>query len=289
MSTPCALRSTASLVAPSWGLSSCIRAYLFRSTMDVDLQPAERLNYFPASPLCCISLLARGDEAELLALGDEEFDPPQRISRAAFFGPYTVPTVSRNPGPGQGLMLMLLPDALHAMTGLDVGAYVNRHVPLHHVLDADWCRMAQDVMEAPDDAARVRLVEAFLLPRWQAARRQGAVPVSKAADWVQALGVRALTSGVGQSLRQIERRIRAWTGQSLRDLRSRARAESAFFQARDAVNTGRVNWADVAAGSGYADQSHFCRETRRITGLSPGELRQRMDDDESFWIYRIWL
>ena len=287
MSSLPALRSAVSLVAPSWGLASCIRATLFRSTLGVDLSPPERLNHFPSSPFCCLSWMVQG-ETELLVRGDEVFTPPQRVHRMAFFGPHTVPTVSRQPGPAQGLMLMMLPDALHAMTGIDIAQHVNRHSPMHQVFQADWCRMAQAVLDAPDDATRVRLIEAFLLPRWQAARREGAVPAGSVDGWVQALGVRALASGMGQSLRQAERRMRAWTGQSLRGLRGRARAESAFLQAREAMDLGLPNWADIAAESGYADQSHFCRESRRVTGVSPNELRRRMDQDESYWVYRVW-
>ncbi len=42
-----------------------------------------------------------------------------------------------------------------------------------------------------------------------------------------------------------------------------------------------VNWAGVAAAAGYADQSHFSRETRRVTGFAPGQFRRRMAVDES--------
>jgi AraC-like DNA-binding protein len=45
----------------------------------------------------------------------------------------------------------------------------------------------------------------------------------------------------------------------------------------------------VAARGGYADQAHFCREAREITGRSPLELARELDSgDESYWIYRIW-
>jgi AraC-like DNA-binding protein len=30
----------------------------------------------------------------------------------------------------------------------------------------------------------------------------------------------------------------------------------------------------VAADAGYADQAHLTRECRRLTGLTPGELRR---------------
>lgn len=278
--------ATAHLIAPGMGLGACVRAYISRSTLGVDLLPQERYNHFPASPLCGISWFTHG-VADMLP-ADGSGDWLQRLPPISFFGPHTRPTVSYNPGPAQGFMLLMLPDALHAMTGVDVAAQVNRQSPLHQVLDASWCEMAQAALQAPDDAERVRVIEAFLLPRWQQARTQGAVPVRSFQDWAETLAVRALASGAGQSLRQAERRVKAWTGQSLRALQGRSRAEAAFFQVRQAEDAGNVVWADLAAGAGYADQSHLCRETRRVTGLSPEALRQRVQDDESFWVYRIW-
>jgi AraC-like DNA-binding protein len=278
--------ATAHLIAPSLGLASCVRAYISRSTLGADLLPAERFNHFPASPLCGISWFIHGEGYLLPA--PQEGGLPQHMPSPFFFGPHTYPTVTCNPGPAQGFMLMLLPDALHALTGLDVAAQVDRMHAVHKVLDADWCGMAQAVLHAADDAARVRVIEAFLEPRWQAAHKLGAVPVLRFQDWADGLAVRVLASGVGQSLRQAERRIKAWTGQSLRSLRGRGRVEAAFFQARDAAQARQLNWAAVAADAGYADQSHFCREARRVTGLSPDVLARQMEVDESFWIYRIW-
>jgi AraC-like DNA-binding protein len=278
--------ATAHLIAPAMGLGACVRAYISRSTIGVDLLPQERYNHFPASPLCGISWFSHG-VADVMP-GDGRDAAPQRLPAISFFGPHTRPSVSHNPGPAQGFMLLMLPDALHAMTGVDVAAQVDRQSPLHQVLDASWCQMAQAVLQAADDAARVQVIEAFLLPRWQQVRSQGTLPVRSFQDWAQALAVRALVSGAGQSLRQAERRVKAWTGQSLRALQGRSRAEAAFFQVRQAESAGAVVWADLAVDAGYADQSHLCRESRRVTGLSPEALRRRMQDDESFWVYRIW-
>lgn len=44
----------------------------------------------------------------------------------------------------------------------------------------------------------------------------------------------------------------------------------------------------LADASGYADQSHLCREVRRVTGFSPEELYRRIQEDEGFWSYRLW-
>ncbi len=98
-----------------------------------------------------------------------------------------------------------------------------------------------------------------------------------------------MAAGHGRSLRQVERRIKQWSGQSLRALRRISRAEDTFFQVRQEFeDDGQVLWAALAQDTGYADQAHLCRETRRVTGFSPEELLQRIHGDEAFWPYRIW-
>ncbi|WP_254452185.1 helix-turn-helix domain-containing protein, partial [Duganella vulcania] len=96
-------------------------------------------------------------------------------------------------------------------------------------------------------------------------------------------------SALGRGVRSIERHIKARAGQPMRKLLRLQRAEQSFFDARDEFLAGRVVWSDVAARGGYADQAHFCREAREITGHSPHELaRMLKSEDESYWIYRIW-
>lgn len=62
-----------------------------------------------------------------------------------------------------------------------------------------------------------------------------------------------------------------------------------MFEVRRAAERPRaINWAEVAQQSGFADQAHMCREIRRVSVLSPAELRRRVETDEAFWLYRLW-
>ena len=108
-------------------------------------------------------------------------------------------------------------------------------------------------------------------------------------DWANHLAQRAALSAPGRSLRQLERRIKRWAGLPLRELRGMGKSEQAFFDALTAhVDQGTVSWAEVAVGAGYADQSHLCRVTRRITGFTPQALYDGILREEAFWAYRIW-
>lgn len=259
-----------------------------RDTRSVLLTDAQRFNHYPATPLCSISWWFSGTVEMLEAGAPATLDALRTPvpARTAFVGPHTRPTVSWSAGPSHGMMLLLLPDALRMLTGIDPGQWLNRVVAVDAVLPPAWCALCAHVAAAPDDAARVRLIESFVNPLWQSVRPDGVMSAHRYGDWVQGLALRAATSRTGRSLRQIERRIRNWTGQPLRELRGFGRAEHAFFDAM--ADTPRAGWASVADEAGYSDQSHLCRATRRMTGFAPEELRRRIASDEGFWPYRVW-
>lgn len=278
-------QATVQLWLPRVSLSRCIRAALARSTVGVGRHwpAAWHHNHFPASPYCTIGWFFQGDT-------DHLFDdrPPERLPRLYFAGPFNHPTRSRNTAEGHGMILMLLPDAMQALTGLNPAAHVNRVLPAEQVLAPDWLAMAQAVRQAACDADRMALIEDFLEPRWQAARPGGPAGGGRhLQDWAQALALRAALTGAGRSVRAAERRIKGWAGLPMRELRGLGRAEQAFFRAVAAADQ-PVDWSAVAADSGYADQPHLCREVRRITGFAPAELHRRITQDESFWVYRVW-
>jgi AraC-like DNA-binding protein len=103
-----------------------------------------------------------------------------------------------------------------------------------------------------------------------------------------ALSLRAATSSKGRSLRQIERRVKQWAGLPLRELHLLAHAESAFLEILNAEQLQPFSWVDAALAAGYADQSHLCRNSRRITGFTPEAIRKGMRNDAGFWVYRLW-
>jgi AraC-like DNA-binding protein len=156
------------------------------------------------------------------------------------------------------------------------------------VLPAPWLAMCSAVAAEQSDDARLARIEAFFDPLWQAARPGLPLGVHRYGDWAQGLALRAATSRSGRSLRQVERRIRQWAGQPLRELRGIGRAERAFFEVMAIEELQKPMWSAFAAAEGYSDQSHLCRESRRVTGFSPEQLRQRIANDEGFWAYRIW-
>jgi AraC-like DNA-binding protein len=276
---------------PRASLATCIRTVLARSTLGVVLSDEQRLSYFPASPLCGISWLFEG-EGELLPFStrpERNAQPLQDFPPVWLHGPSTLPRVTRSPGPAHGMMLLLMPDALHKLTGIELQHLVDRFVEVDKVLPASWITMCENVLTQSDDDARVEVIQNFLEPLWREVRPVLPLQLHRYQDWAHALAMRAATSTPGRSLRQVERRIKQWAGLPMRELRGFGRAEQAFFQTLEAAEVrGKPHWAEMAEAGGYADQSHLCREVRRITGFSPDDLYRRIAQDECFWSYRLW-
>ncbi len=275
----------ARLISPSLALSGCVYAMTWRDTSTAGpLSDTQRLSHFAASPFCGFVWTLQGDGWEITAQGERLKVP----DRSMVGGPRITPAQFLSDGGLRSFMVVMPPEAWSALTGLVATDFVDRYLPVAEVLGPDWQALSDAMLQAADEQVCQALLEAFLLPRWRAhCAALGQAP-SSYRDWLNNLGVRALSGGHGASVRQIERRIKQWSGQNQRALRRMARAEAAFTQVREEMAAGEVIWAALAQDVGYADQAHLCRETRRVTGFSPEELRRRIDSDEAFWLYRIW-
>ena len=264
---------------PAPALAGCVRVIIGRNTMGWNLAENAQLNYLPTLLTCCLTWVVEG------ALQIKTKGHRRAMARMAFSGPQTMPAITANVGPVQMVGVMLYPDAFHRMTGIYPGDLVNRTVPMQDVLPNDWMDWAHAVLLSPTDAQRHQAINEFLLKRWTVCKDPHQKIGPSFQDWINRL---QKTTDDGLSQRQVERLIKRWTGQNLRGLQGVARAEQAFFYAFQGLLRGDLSWREVALQSGFADQSHLCRETKRFTGFSPDDIKNGMLNDEAFWIYRLW-
>ena len=275
----------ARLRLPPAGLAGCVYLAVERDTRGLQLTDTQRCNFYPASPFPTISWIFEGE----LRMVD---GPPvahvpslsEPLPRVVFSGPHREPSVSWSPGPVHALMVSFYPEALLRLWGVEAQQHLDAILPLCRVLDGPQLEALLGV-DASGDRAPLQQVEAALQ------RLGGNANVSSAAkdmrSWLRSVVIRAAFTKTGAGVRQAQRRIRDWTGQSHRDLQLFARVEEAFARSSD----GRAEaegLAVVAADAGYSDQSHLGREVRRVTGLSPKLLAERIKSDESFWMYRLF-
>ena len=186
--------------------------------------------------------------------------------------------------PVHALSVAFRPEDLARLTGVRGTALMDGIAPLAEVASRAFLDACLSVFEGSDAGPFAR-VENALAPLWRDARP--AAPAPFLGEWLRGLAGRAVLSGAGQGLRQVQRRIKAWTGQSHRDLQRYSRVEDAMARMSAHRRDGGIDWAGLAGGAGFADQSHLGREVRRVTGLSPARLEARIAQDEAFWFYRL--
>jgi len=278
-------------LAPA-ALQGAFVALISRDTRSLQLNSAQRVTHFPASPLVCLSWFQEAD----VGLAERTADGPQwRPFGAAVVlsGSQSRPTASWAPSTGRGYILCLTVDVAQTLFGIDLTAIHDRFVDAQTLLGKVWWPLLEALLGAHDDAATLSVLERHLAPRWQAlqGRKSGAPSLRQAGrHWVERLAWQAHEWRRTLSPRQVERRIQAYSGRSLRQWQSLVKSEGAFFSARDRFDAGQAfDWAALAADEGFADQAHLSRKTRQITGFTPSEFAQRFVHDESFWLYRLWV
>jgi AraC-like DNA-binding protein len=278
-------RRSTTFLLPRVSLSGCLVGAVIRDTRHLALSDAQRYNYFPATPMCTLTWFFEGSGK--MVEPQPEGVPGAMLPKLIFSGPFQVPPVSWNPGPVHVMMLVLYPEAVTALTGRDMGAYLDQSVPAEVVLDARLLTLCEDVFRATGDADRFAMIQERLDAWWQALRPAGMPASNLMEDWFRAVTLRAATSGLGRSIRQMERRIRAWTGQTQRELQPLVQIERLYFNTLEARKKGKVDWAGMADEAGFADQSHMGRQLRRLTGFPPAQIMRLIEEEEAFWPYRV--
>lgn len=276
------------LLAPP-ALQGAMLAVVSRDTSHTVLLDAQRLSHFPASPIVTLSWY-HDVEPGLL---DRRQGWMPFGSRIMVSGSQSAPLVTWSPNSGRGYMACFAPDAAQALFGLDLGAVQDRFLPARAVLGTDWQPMCDALLAADSDAAAMAVLEAHLGPRWRTLQgRSTARPSLRqfGRHWVERLALRAHEWRSTRSERQVERRIKSFSGRSLRQWQALVRTEGVFFAARERYESGQpFDWATLALDEGFSDQAHMSRVAKEICGFSPTEFAQRYVEDESFWIYRLWV
>jgi AraC-like DNA-binding protein len=279
---PAAALAPATFVPPLPSLAGCVRAVASRNTLNLDLKEDDRHNNFSANLMCRLTWFFSGawdlkEGAELTPMGP-----------VVFSGPQTRPTITVNRGHVDLLSVAFYPDAFQQMTGVFPGDFVDRNLSVEQVLPKEWAEWALWVHQAGPPGHPVELLHGFIQARWDANRDPSVTIGPLFQDWLMHLSNKAAFEERERGPRQMERLVKRWTGQNLRGLRSLARNEQAFSRTNSGIVHRALSWKDVALQSGYTDQSHFCRDTRKITGFTPEQIRRDILKKESFWMYRLW-
>jgi AraC-like DNA-binding protein len=290
-STTATSTTTSEILWPRPASAGCVFCTIVRDTRGCALDQAQRFNFFPASPLCCVTFVLAGEFRVV--------DRPEAMERPwtgpklpgmAFSGAQLGPLITWNPGETHAVVITFYPDAFSAMTGLDLSSFTGRIVPAEEALPPsvlEPCRGFFAAVPCEGIERSLAILEHRIETLWADMRPAEAKSAKWIEEWRKSVVQRAAQTGSGRSTRQIARRVKAWTGINERDLQGLGHTEQLYAKLHAALEEGDVDWAGLAAASGFADQAHMIRQMRRHTGFTPEQLRQSAASDEAFWGYRL--
>jgi AraC-like DNA-binding protein len=204
-------------------------------------------------------------------LGDDQAGPPE----ARLYGVARRLTTRVLVGCGWTVAALTRPGGLGAFIAGSAAQFTDRVVPLGPAIGIDDGALLREIVAEPDEGARVRLLAAALeravdpqrvLPAGQVA---GVARLAEVNRDLRRLSDLCDAAGIGH--RTLQRMFLHYAGVSPTWVIRRYR----LIEAAEAVREGnRPQWADVAAGLGYADQAHLIRDFRAAIGQTPASYAQ---------------
>jgi AraC-like DNA-binding protein len=166
------------------------------------------------------------------------------------------------------------PGGAGALTGEDMAALEGRDVDLADLFGHHATTLRQRLLETPQPAHRLALLERWLHERMRLPRPETCV--AHALAWLertpQAARIGWLVRETGVSERRLGRLFRRQVGYGPKQYARLLRFRAVVAQVHGHP---RVDWAAMAADGGYCDQAHLAHEFRRFAGITPGAFIAR--------------
>jgi AraC-like DNA-binding protein len=187
-------------------------------------------------------------------------------------GPSTGPTAVRVEGPVHMFGVGLLPAGWGALLDFEASLLVNRVIDATDVFGPGLNRTMQAFRDAAGFEERVAIGNAFAL-EMVARGKGGASDFTRVVDqWLASSpspDVEELVRAAGISRRQVERNCKRFYGSPPKVLARKYRA----LKAAIAIAKGGSMTQDLV-DAGFYDQSHFIREIKHFTGITPGKIAE---------------
>ncbi len=189
--------------------------------------------------------------------------------RPLLTGPRATGLLYEESGWRHGVTIAVPPAGVRTLFGVRQSALVDQVVALDALIGPEAARLAERLAESPDWTARFAVLNSWVAARLAEGDEPDAEPVIDSAWWrLQAPHAPATIGALATELGVSQRYLQLGFGRQI-GLVPKTVARVARFQHAVAA-LGKATGGYAVPG--YADQSHFCRETRALTGVTPSEL-----------------
>lgn len=199
---------------------------------------------------------------------------PAQVPKAFVCGLFTSNYHLLVEGPIGMMGIVFKSTALHNFFGAPMSSLVNNRMDLNLLLQEKAPPLIQSMTEASDTAARIKILEAFLLELVPKARLKLNI-VDDAVCFIDEKSGRVTVEEVAErfhiSKRYLEKKFLEKVGVSPKFY---ARLKRFSTMANRAVHSEKIDWQGLIHETGLHDQSHLAKEYLEFNKMSPGEYQK---------------
>ncbi len=172
------------------------------------------------------------------------------------------------------IVVVFYPHAISPIFNIPVSAFYNQEIDGYSLGDKSLSTLADEVFNAEGSIEAISLIEKFL---WLRLEESGIYNFKRVGVSLKhlfhdnSISVENMAQHACLSRKQFERVFFNAVGMKPKEYSSVVRFQKSLWL----MQNGNNDFAEIAYSCGYADQSHFIRECRRFSGLTPTELLQK--------------
>jgi AraC-like DNA-binding protein len=153
----------------------------------------------------------------------------------------------------------LRPGALPLLTRFSASDFTDRSVFVEDVFGAHGKLLMEQLDELRSPISAISIISDFLSHKWTGHNRVARLPLGRYTR------VEEMAAQTGLPIRTLRSRLMQYLGLSPKRVIRIERLHRALVSSQ----CRSIAWAEIAAGSGFADQAHMIREFRDLLGESP--------------------
>jgi AraC-like DNA-binding protein len=189
----------------------------------------------------------------------------------------TATTMKFNPGELEGICVKLKPGGLYMLTGKEMDPFSNQHISADEIFHSDTLASLQFHLYGKPASEQIALIESFLC-------RHLKFSLDPRIDFFikqihqNPADIATIAQKVGLSDRQMRKLFQRYIGLSPK----RFQIIHRFYNvAQDLQKSGEL-LTSIAYKFNYADQSHFIKSIKSLSGMSPKKLAKKQSSSDLY-------